>query len=192
MDLISVYKNRKINFQKLIKDCLRSAAAGKRLHYYIPDNDVTSEEIYSIYQIRIDLDEKKDADIIKFLDNAKPRQINALIRSVMRAYIVAPLYFNCLKNPNTYEYVEAPEELIAPPLKYQKKSSNKKNTKKEKLSHNINDEQLNKNTAVKEVENNDVIKDASNSIDKTNLDTETTVSSNNFFGSIQGMLSQFS
>lgn len=192
MDLISIYKNRKINFQKFLKECLRNVAAGKRPHYYIPENNITSEDIKHVYQIIFYLDEKEDADIIKFLDDAKNRQTNSLIRSVIRSCVVAPLYFNCLEHPMCYECKDAPEKLLSPPLKYQKKHSNKKNIKNEKLSHNINElEDYTLNTKNEKFENKNNESKVNKDESKKPNDEKTPSTNNSFLNSLQGMLSQF-
>ena len=201
MDLISIYKNEKINFAKLIRECLHTIAAGKQIYYYIPDNKKIKGEIKSIYQILLNLDEKKDKDIIEFLKNAKFRQVNALIKAIVRSCIVAPLYFNCLENPDCYDVVEIPA-LISPPLKYTNKTNKKANKnisktiakpllndlndiENKKISHNINEDCDESTKDIKDLTS--VEKDIKNNAD-VDADTDTT---NNFFNSLQGLLSQF-
>lgn len=202
MDLISIYKNEKVNFAKLIRECLHTIAAGKQIYYYIPANVKIKGEVKSIYQILLNLDEKKDKDIIEYLKNAKFRQVNALIKAIVRSCIVAPLYFNCLENPDCYDVVEIPA-LISPPLKYTNKTNKKANKnisktiekpllndlndlndiENKKISHNINEDCDESTKDIKDLTS--VEKDIKNNAD---VDADTT---NNFFNSLQGLLSQF-
>lgn len=198
MDLISIYKNEKVNFAKLIRECLHTIAAGKQIYYYIPANVKIKGEVKSIYQILLNLDEKKDKDIIEYLKNAKFRQVNALIKAIVRSCIVAPLYFNCLENPDCYDVVEIPA-LISPPLKYTNKTNKKANKnisktitkpllndiENKKISHNINEDCDESTKDIKDLTS--VEKDIKNNAD-VDADTDTT---NNFFNSLQGLLSQF-
>lgn len=198
MDLISIYKNEKVNFAKLIRECLHTIAAGKQIYYYIPANVKIKGEVKSIYQILLNLDEKKDKDIIEYLKNAKFRQVNALIKAIVRSCIVAPLYFNCLENPDCYDVVEIPA-LISPPLKYTNKTNKKANKnisktiakpllsdiENKKISHNINEDCDKSTKDIKDLTS--VEKDIKNNAD-VDADTDTT---NNFFNSLQGLLSQF-
>lgn len=204
MDLISIYKNEKVNFAKLIRECLHTIAAGKQIYYYIPANVKIKGEVKSIYQILLNLDEKKDKDIIEYLKNAKFRQVNALIKAIVRSCIVAPLYFNCLENPDCYDVVEIPA-LISPPLKYANKTNKKANKnisktiakpllndlndlndiENKKISHNINEDCDESTKDIKDLTS--VEKDIKNNVD-VDADTDTT---NNFFNSLQGLLSQF-
>lgn len=198
MDLISIYKNEKVNFAKLIRECLHTIAAEKQIYYYIPANVKIKGEVKSIYQILLNLDEKKDKDIIEYLKNAKFRQVNALIKAIVRSCIVAPLYFNCLENPDCYDVVEIPA-LISPPLKYTNKTNKKANKnisktitkpllndiENKKISHNINEDCDESTKDIKDLTS--VEKDIKNNAD-VDADTDTT---NNFFNSLQGLLSQF-
>lgn len=204
MDLISIYKNEKVNFAKLIRECLHTIAAGKQIYYYIPANVKIKGEVKSIYQILLNLDEKKDKDIIEYLKNAKFRQVNALIKAIVRSCIVAPLYFNCLENPDCYDVVEIPA-LINPPLKYTNKTNKKANKnisktiskpllndlndlndiENKKISHNINEDCDKSTKDIKDLTS--VKKDIKNNAD-ADVDADTT---NNFFNSLQGLLSQF-
>ena len=211
MDLISIYKNEKINFAKLIRECLHTIAAGKQIYYYIPDNKKIKGEIKSIYQILLNLDEKKDKDIIEFLKNAKFRQVNALIKAVVRSCVVAPLYFNCLENPDYYAVTEIPT-LISPPLKYSNKTNKKANKNISKavtkplLSVLTGEKEINSNTGLvlndelntenKKISHNNKDSDKSakdiKDLTSTEKDIENNVdTSNNFFNSLQGLLSQF-
>lgn len=193
MDLISIYKNEKVNFVRLVKECLRMVAAGKQPHYYIPCNKAIKGEIKSIYQNVLTLDEKKDADIIKYLNGAKFRQVNALIKATVRSCVVAPLFFNCLEHPECYEYTEIPN-LMSPPLKYDrknKKSAIKKENVEKKIvvKNNISDI-INSDENIESNEN--VTNTEKEKISHNNTEEEKPLDdSNDFFNSLQGLLSQF-
>lgn len=100
MDLLALYKNPNFNFQKVIRESLRAYVRGVPYFVYVPkcEKDLANFQFNPSYQFTVALDDKNDADVIAWLNQARPRLKNALVKSVMRGCMVGASVFACLSS----------------------------------------------------------------------------------------------
>ena len=100
MDLLALYKNPNFNFQKVIRESLRAYVRGVPYFVYVPkcEKDLAHFQFNPSYQFTINLDDRNDADVIAWLNQAQPRLKNALVKSIMRGCMVGASAFACLSS----------------------------------------------------------------------------------------------
>lgn len=97
IDLVTIYKTAGISLHKAMYNSLKSYV--NKTPYLIKtptaNVDMTLYNFKSHYQIILNLDDKKDADIISWLKKVKKGMRNAAIKAIIRGCLVGPAVYAC-------------------------------------------------------------------------------------------------
>lgn len=91
LDLMGLVANTSFDFAGAVKSALRSYAKGKPQKIPLPKENTFNKAVnYSVAQIHIKLDDKTDADIIKFITGLPDGSRNCFVKTLLRNLLETP------------------------------------------------------------------------------------------------------
>lgn len=91
LDLMGLVANTSFDFAGTVKAVLRNYAKGKMPKVPLPTKNTFNKTVnYSVAQIHIKLDERADADIIKFIRSLPDGSRNCFVKTLLRNVLEGP------------------------------------------------------------------------------------------------------
>lgn len=101
LDLITLYRHPSFSLPAAIKRSLIAYVRKEQLIIKQPEPyKIGKEKISKTVQMHIQLDEKKDSDIIKWIKSTKEGYRNSVLKNIIRGYIAAPCIYSYQNEEN--------------------------------------------------------------------------------------------
>lgn len=97
LDLIGLYLEHGTKFTSLIRDSLLSYVRNDAFEILLPKEHEIDDKIQKIYRINMSLS-KQHEDVINWISNIKLGYRNAIIKHIIRSYLIEPNVYIYMKN----------------------------------------------------------------------------------------------